>query len=214
MCTNPTLNMTLEKTLFPFLFPHGCGAYDGIGGLLLYLKHKMSTLFSIFTSYPPYLLLMYQVRQALQLLNVTKHLCLEKDVQRSKCQHHQWSEIDILNNIMKFKLAPSIPLTPQWHHTQFKELLVMMENFGMPHFFLILTSNETSNLTWKEIEDIENHAMFFNNTFSWKDYLVKCVAIFCTRLQAFMSTYVLGGENILDIIEHHVTRLESKHQGG
>jgi hypothetical protein len=29
-----------------------------------------------------------------------------------------------------------------------------------------------------------------------------------------MSTYVLGGENILDIIEHHVTRLESKHQGG
>ncbi len=34
MCTNPTLNMSLEKTLFPFLFPLGCGAYDGIGGLL------------------------------------------------------------------------------------------------------------------------------------------------------------------------------------
>jgi hypothetical protein len=38
MCTNPALNMSLEKTLFPFLFPHGCGAYDGIGGLLPYLK--------------------------------------------------------------------------------------------------------------------------------------------------------------------------------
>jgi hypothetical protein len=38
MCTNPTLNMSLEKTLFPFLFPLGCGAYDGIGGLLPYLK--------------------------------------------------------------------------------------------------------------------------------------------------------------------------------
>jgi hypothetical protein len=38
MCTNPTLNMSLEKGLFPFLFPHGCGAYDGIGGLLPYLK--------------------------------------------------------------------------------------------------------------------------------------------------------------------------------
>jgi hypothetical protein len=80
MCTNPTLNMSLEKTLFPFLFPHGCGAYDGIGGLLLYLKQKMSTLFSIFTLYPPYLLLMYQVQQAIQLLNATKHLCLERDV--------------------------------------------------------------------------------------------------------------------------------------
>jgi hypothetical protein len=38
MCINPALNMSLENTLFPFLFPHGCGAYDGIGGLLPYLK--------------------------------------------------------------------------------------------------------------------------------------------------------------------------------
>ena len=38
MCTNPTLNMSFENALFPFLFPHGCGAYDGIGGLLPYLK--------------------------------------------------------------------------------------------------------------------------------------------------------------------------------
>jgi hypothetical protein len=74
--------MSLEKVLFPFLFPHGCGAYDGIGGLLPYLEQRMSTLFSIFTLYPPYLLLMYQVRQAIQLLNATKHLCLERDVQK------------------------------------------------------------------------------------------------------------------------------------
>jgi hypothetical protein len=81
--------MSLEKALFPFLFPHGCGAYDGIGGLLLYLKQRMSTLFSIFTLYPPYLLLMYQVRQVIQLLNATKHLCLERDVKKLKRQHPQ-----------------------------------------------------------------------------------------------------------------------------
>jgi len=115
-------------------------------------------------------------------LNARKHLCLERDVQRLKHQHPQWSKIDVLKNIVKFKLPPSIPLAPQWHHTQFKELLVMVENFRMPHFFLTLISNETSNLKWKEIEDIENLAMFFNNTFSWKDYLVECVALFCARL--------------------------------
>ncbi len=115
---------------------------------------------------------------------------------------------------MKFKLPPSIPLMPQWHHTQLKELLVMVENFGMPHFFLTLTFDETSNLRWKEIEDIENLAMFFNNIFSWKDCPVECVALFCTRLQAFMSTYVLGGENIFGIIEHHVTRFELQHRSG
>jgi len=54
--------MSLEKALFPFLFPHGCGVYDGIGGLLPYLKQIMFTLFSVFTLYPPYLLLMYQMR--------------------------------------------------------------------------------------------------------------------------------------------------------
>jgi hypothetical protein len=41
ICTNPALKMSLEKALFPFLFPHGCGAYDGIGGLLFYLKQIM-----------------------------------------------------------------------------------------------------------------------------------------------------------------------------
>ncbi len=48
MCTNPTLNMSLEKALFPFLFPHGCGAYDGISGLLPYLKQIMFTIFYIY----------------------------------------------------------------------------------------------------------------------------------------------------------------------
>jgi len=64
-----------------------------------------------------------------------------------------------------------------------------------------------SNLRWKEIENIENLAMFFNNTFSWKDCPVECVALFCARLQAFMSTYVLSGKNIFGIMEHHVTWL-------
>jgi hypothetical protein len=36
-----------------------------------------------------------------------------------------------------------------------------VENFGMPHFFLILTFDETSSLRWKKIEDIENLATFF-----------------------------------------------------
>jgi hypothetical protein len=110
---------------------------------------------------------------------------------------------------MKFKLPPSIPLMPQWHHTQFKELLVMVENFRMLHFFLTLTFDETSNLRWKKIEDIENLVMFFNNTFSWKDCPIECVGLFCARLQAFMSTYVLGGES--SIVEHHITRLELQH---
>jgi hypothetical protein len=66
----------------------------------------MSTLFSIFTLYPPCLLLMYQVQQVVQPLNATKHLCLERDVQRLKCQHFQWSKIDVLKNIISSDYHP------------------------------------------------------------------------------------------------------------
>jgi hypothetical protein len=69
-------------------------------------------------------------------------------------------------------------------------------------------------LRWKEIKNIKKSYYFFNNTFSLKDCLVECVALFYTRLQAFMLTYVLGGDNILSIVEHHVTQLELQRQGG
>jgi hypothetical protein len=60
--------MTLESALFPFLFPHGNGAYDGRTTLSEYLKYRMNTLFSPFTLYKPYLLYMYDIRQSVQFL--------------------------------------------------------------------------------------------------------------------------------------------------
>jgi hypothetical protein len=64
---NNTLNanigcMILESALFVILFPHGIGAYDGRTTLSEYLKYHMSTLFSPFTLYKPYLLYMYDIR--------------------------------------------------------------------------------------------------------------------------------------------------------
>jgi hypothetical protein len=49
--------MSLEKTLFPFLFPHGCGAYDVIGGLMPYFKpENVYIIFYFYIIYPPYLI--------------------------------------------------------------------------------------------------------------------------------------------------------------
>jgi hypothetical protein len=71
----------------------------------------------------------------------------------------------------------------------------MVENFGMPHFFLTLIFDETSNLRWKEIEDIENFVMFFNNTFSWKDCLVECV-------HYFAQGYKLSCQPMFLVVKH------------
>jgi hypothetical protein len=66
--------------LFPFLLPHGHGAYDGIISFNEYLKYKMTALFSSFTLYKPYLFLMYDLRQPLQFIKETSKTCLEKDM--------------------------------------------------------------------------------------------------------------------------------------
>ncbi len=59
--------ITLETTLFPFLFPQGEGAYDGRISLNDYFKYRMSMLFFPFTLYEPYLLFMYDLHQLIQI---------------------------------------------------------------------------------------------------------------------------------------------------
>jgi hypothetical protein len=54
-------NINLELGLFPFLFPHGNAAYDGKIPIHEYLKYHMSSLFSPFTLYKPYLLVMHDL---------------------------------------------------------------------------------------------------------------------------------------------------------
>jgi len=44
----------------------------------------------------------------------------------------------------------------------------MVETFGMPQIFLSLIFNESSNLKWKEIENIKNLTIFFNTHFLGK----------------------------------------------
>jgi hypothetical protein len=51
-----THSMTLEYALFPFLFLHGHGWYDGNYTFNEYMKYGMATLFLPFTLYKPYLL--------------------------------------------------------------------------------------------------------------------------------------------------------------
>ncbi len=48
----------------------------------------------------------------------------------------------MLGYIIKYKLPSSIQGFHTWHISQLQDLLTMVEEFGMPHFFLTLTMNE------------------------------------------------------------------------
>jgi hypothetical protein len=47
-------SITLKINSFPFLFPHGYGAYDGKITICEYLNFQMSSLFSSITLYEPH----------------------------------------------------------------------------------------------------------------------------------------------------------------
>ncbi len=82
--------MTCEAAVFPFLFPQGKGMYikePSTPPLSVYLHYRMLELFSPFTLYKPYLLVMFQLRQAVVTANSITSVALEKDIVRYKKKH-------------------------------------------------------------------------------------------------------------------------------
>ncbi len=60
-------SLSLEMSLFPFLFSPRHGSYDGIISFNEYLKYTTITLFPLFTLYKPHLLV-YDLCQTLQFI--------------------------------------------------------------------------------------------------------------------------------------------------
>ena len=116
-------NVTLELALFPFLFPSSNSAYDGATSIQEYLKYRMTCLFSPFTLYKPYLLLMYDVRQALMLTNATRHMCLEKDYQAFQVKNPTMSIEQIIGQIAIYKLPEILIGSPSWHGNHLNDLM-------------------------------------------------------------------------------------------
>lgn len=62
-------DITIESAMFPFLFPMGKGYYQGEMRFGDYLRMRINSMFSIYTLYKPYLLMMYQLKQAIMIAN-------------------------------------------------------------------------------------------------------------------------------------------------
>ena len=198
--------LTLENALFPFLFSHRHGSYDGKITFSEYIKYRMETMFTPFILYKPYLLYMYDVRQSLRFLKKTSKTCLDKEIKQVKQQYPHMTEHDVLQHITKYNLLSSIQGTPRWHKSHLQDLLAMVEQFGMPHFFLTLTADETSSLRWEEVIQIEDIAKTIDPSMSWKDCPVECATLFYARVQKFMHDILLTGPKILGTIDQYVIR--------
>jgi hypothetical protein len=103
----------LELSLFPFLFPHGHGAYDGKISIYEYLKFCMSTLFSPLQLYKPYLLIIYDLQQSIQLIKETSNTCLEIEFKNIKQKFPHMIDAQFFQHIIKYKLPSSIQSSPR-----------------------------------------------------------------------------------------------------
>ena len=73
----------------------------------------MSTLFSPFILYKPYLLYIYDIRQSVQLLKEILQACLDKETKQTKQTDLNMNNPEVLQHVTKYNLPSSIEGSPR-----------------------------------------------------------------------------------------------------
>ncbi|EFJ52720.1 hypothetical protein VOLCADRAFT_85990 [Volvox carteri f. nagariensis] len=185
--------LSVEMAMFPYLFPFGVGAFMGGTTLVKYLAYCAKCLFSVWTLCKPYLLLMYVLHQSARLQEQNTEAVLESVHLDYKSQHPNASDEDAICHILKDKLPATLPNTPAWHRSNLQDLLCMVDRFGMPSFFLTLTTDKVSATCWPEVESLEQKLQDFCAGFTWQDTPAENAFITHKRMQSFMTDVLKAG---------------------
>ena len=89
----------------------------------------------------------------------------------------------------------------------------MVNNWGLPDFFLTFTADEVSSTKWQEITQLEKIARFMNEDFNWTSCPVECVVLFHNRFHNFMNTLILRNDGLCGRVKQHVFRYEIQNRG-
>jgi len=65
------------------------------------------------------------------------------------------NEAEVLQHVTKYSLPSSIEGTSRWHKSQLKDLLAMVDKFGMSDMFFTLIADEANSLRWEDVADIK-----------------------------------------------------------
>ena len=121
--------LTLEVALFAMLFLHAQGAFrqsaEGKLDFLTYLHMRIASLFSSFTLFKPYLLMMFQARQAYTPAKSIKDTALDSAIADYIAKHPGPNQERLaIKHVAKFKparhawVAPQAPAGPHMHGGQ------------------------------------------------------------------------------------------------
>jgi hypothetical protein len=80
------------------------------------------------------------------ILKSISKFCLQKDIVDQRKKTPNATEVQLIEKVIKYKLSKSLSRSPRWHRAQLYDLLPMVDTYGLPHIFLTLTSDKTSEL--------------------------------------------------------------------
>jgi hypothetical protein len=205
-------DLTLENTMFPFLFPFGRAAFNGAMKVSDYIRFRSRQLFSIFMMYKPYLPTMYQIKQGTVVLAAAREACMDKDLYAYKREHPGCTYVEAMAHISKHTIKSKVAGSPAWHRKQLQNLMTLVEHHGMPHLFLTLTADESSEIRWEpELSDMETLLRRFNSSFDWRDAPAAHAAMFHHRCTKFLEKHILcKGGGLLGDVEHICCRYEAQ----
>lgn len=87
--------------------------------------------------------LMYQMRQGLMLTNSTKTIVLKIELKKLRKETPLINDERLYHQVLKFTIPTTLPRCPSYHRKNFKNLITMVDMWGLPSFFLTLTVEET-----------------------------------------------------------------------
>lgn len=218
--------LTMESSLFPYLFPENRGQFVPSGKARIciaefskYLQNRMACLFSPFTLIPEYIFMMFQIMRVMQYTTSNQKYTLQKAYDNRIKTHPRESVHSRVKHLITYVLPKSVPFTPSWWRRKVNELRALVCKFSLPHYFLTLTVDDVSNIMWDEYKDIQeildksiNSMRRSTNArgpdISAANAQVEAAALFHHRVSNFMEHCILGGVKALGDITHYVTRYE------
>jgi len=220
--------LTLESTLFPYLFPESNGYFDPmqssknktyLADFQNYMKRRMSTLFSPFTMVQEYILMMYQILRVMLCTTSGQKYMLKKAYDKRLKKYPNESEHDRIQNLVTYVMPKSVWYSPSWWRHKLNDLTAITKEMGLPHYFLTLTVDNSSELRWDEYNAMQSilndmNASFFGAQPKKKPHLelanaqAEAAMLFHHRVVNFMDMFILGGHRSLGKITHNVIRYE------
>ena len=89
--------------------------------------------------------------QATLLAKACSPLMLNQAIVNYKRENPTANTAAAMKNVVKYTVPISLPGSPSWHRKQLNDLLFLVQEWGMPHFFLTMTCHII--LVTRPIED-------------------------------------------------------------